>query len=288
MSGCPSPRASSRARPATWPAGGARVRCARSATRCSTLAPRGGTPPLDRLAAPRPPREVLVLSVYRPASRLPARSACRQLRATRHDVRLALGSTGEAAPRSPRTRVASDLSGGKFQNLNVLLGSGRRPPLRLAARASTTTWCCRARFLDRLIAACERFDLALAQPAQTLIEPRRLGGSRAAGPARSCARRASWRSARSRRSRRAPRRADAVPGPPLRLGARPPLGRRGGGARLEARHRGRAAGAPRAARWPRLPPRRRDRGGARVPRRPPVRARARRPRRRSSPTGGRA
>ena len=49
-------------------------------------------------------------------------------------------------------------------------------------------------------------------------------------------------------SRRAGRRAAAVPRAPLRLGARPPLGRARGRARLAARRRRRAARAPRVRR----------------------------------------
>ena len=123
-------------------------------------------PRLERLLAAQEPRRVLVLSVYRPASRLPA--AVRDLRSERHDVTLALGATASADPVLADVTVARGLTGGKFQNLNRVLREGpsvdgfdwtlvvdddvRLPP----------------RFLDKLVALCERFRLDCAQPAQTL------------------------------------------------------------------------------------------------------------------------
>jgi hypothetical protein len=128
---------------------------------------RRATRSLDRLAESAPHRSVLAVSVYRPDSTQIER-AIKQLRTTRHDLQLALGSTGEARAALADTTAATRLSGGKFQNLNVLLES---------AGSHSFDWLLvldddvdlPARFLDRLIAACEHFGLALAQPAQTLM-----------------------------------------------------------------------------------------------------------------------
>jgi hypothetical protein len=119
-------------------------------------------PRADRLARATPPRRVLVAGVYRPGSLL----ALDRLRSQRHDVRFALGAAGAAAPELAQHTVAEQLEGGKFENLNRVLAAA--PPfdfdwllvvdddLRLPAR-----------FLDRFIALCERFELDLAQPAQS-------------------------------------------------------------------------------------------------------------------------
>jgi hypothetical protein len=118
---------------------------------------------LDSLAAAAPVRDVVVLSIYRPpAERLAA--ALPQLRSERgHRVRFAFGSTGAAADALAEHTVATDLGGGKFENLNAV------------APADPADWTLVVdddvvlppRFLDRLIGLAERFDLALAQPAQT-------------------------------------------------------------------------------------------------------------------------
>ena len=119
---------------------------------------------LDRLVQDTPRRHLLVLSVYRPDSALVA-LAITELQRTRHELELALGSTGEAQAGLPT--AATHLSGGKFQNLNTLL----------AAASDGFDWLLVVDddvglphgFLDRLVAATEHFDLALAQPAQTLM-----------------------------------------------------------------------------------------------------------------------
>jgi hypothetical protein len=122
-------------------------------------------PRTDRLARAQPPRRVLVTSVYRPGSLVPA--ALERLRSERHEVRFALGAVEEADPLLAEHTVAERLGGGKFENLNRVLAEApdtdrdwllvvdddlRLPP----------------RFLDRFLAVCERFGLDLAQPAQTL------------------------------------------------------------------------------------------------------------------------
>jgi hypothetical protein len=118
---------------------------------------------LDRLAESAPPRRVRALSVYRPESNLIG-AATAELARTRHELELLLGSTGK--PTQANT-ARENLSGGKFENLNELL----------AATQGATDWlvvldddvALPPRFLDRFIALCEHFDLALAQPAQTLM-----------------------------------------------------------------------------------------------------------------------
>ena len=122
---------------------------------------------LDRLAEAVPRRKVLALSVYRTDS-TQIEPAVSELRRTRHDLRVALGSTAE-------------LSGGKFQNLNVLLASADREFDWLLVVDDDVDL--PRHFLDRFLALAEHFDLALAQPAQTLMShaawrvTRRRGGS---------------------------------------------------------------------------------------------------------------
>ncbi len=121
---------------------------------------------LDRLAAAQQPRRVLVLSVYRPGSSLP--EAVGRLASDRHDVRLVLGSTGEVEPTLEGHTALTQMSGGKFENLNRLLGAA--PPLHgydwlLVVDDDVAL---APRFLDRYIALCERLGLHLSQPAQSM------------------------------------------------------------------------------------------------------------------------
>ncbi len=121
-----------------------------------------------RLARSGPDRlDILVTGVYRPDSIFAA--ALPALHSTRHDVRIALGSTGAADPDLREHTVAEHLGGGKFENLNRVLEESR-------ADAGHPDWTVvvdddvrlpRA-FLDRFVAICERFGLDVAQPAQTL------------------------------------------------------------------------------------------------------------------------
>jgi hypothetical protein len=105
------------------------------------------------------------MSVYRPESKL-IEAATAELGRTRHELELTLGSTGD--PTRPRT-ARDHLGGGKFENLNELLAA--------AAARDEPDWlivfdddvALPPRFLDRLIGLCEHFDLALAEPAQTLM-----------------------------------------------------------------------------------------------------------------------
>jgi hypothetical protein len=88
-----------------------------------------------------------------------------ELRRSRHDVSVALGSLGAAsAPLAADTRL-NDLSGqGKFENLNALLAAA--PPgaadwmLALDDDAELSR-----DFLDRFLVCAERFGFQLTQPA---------------------------------------------------------------------------------------------------------------------------
>ena len=121
---------------------------------------------LDRLAEDTPSRRVLVLSLYRAGSALP--SAVRELTSSRHEMDAAFGAIGPADPELADSTVASDLDGGKFENLNCVL---REVPDR-----ERFDWTLVVdddvrlpeRFLDRFLAVCERLRLDIAQPAQTL------------------------------------------------------------------------------------------------------------------------
>jgi hypothetical protein len=123
-----------------------------------------------RLARELPDRlDVLVIGVYRPGSLVA--DALQSLHSDRHDVRIALGSTGEAEPGLREHTVAEGLTGGKFENLNRVLGAGP-PPAGSHAAAWTLVVdddvALPKHFLDRFVAVCEAFGLDLAQPAQTL------------------------------------------------------------------------------------------------------------------------
>jgi hypothetical protein len=119
----------------------------------------------DRLARAGPARRVLVTGVYRPGSLLP--EALGRLRSERHEVRFALGAVEAPDARLADHTVAERLGGGKFENLNRVLG---------AVPSESFEWLLAVdddirlptRFLDRFLAVCERFGLDLAQPAQTL------------------------------------------------------------------------------------------------------------------------
>jgi hypothetical protein len=102
---------------------------------------------IDAAAERVPARDVLVASVYRG----PAPPHFDELESSRHRVMRAFGSLDE-------------LGGGKFGNLNALVGDARPDWLAVVDDDVLLP----PRFLDRMIALCEAFDLALAQPAQSL------------------------------------------------------------------------------------------------------------------------
>jgi hypothetical protein len=128
---------------------------------------------LDELAAAAPERGVLVLSVYRgDGGLLP--DALGELRGSRHGVRVALGSMDVAAAALGDATVATELAGGKFENLNALLeelhkGSGPSAnPHRDWVLVVDDDVVLPERFLDRMIGVAEHYGFAMAQPAQTL------------------------------------------------------------------------------------------------------------------------
>jgi hypothetical protein len=119
---------------------------------------------LEALADAPPEREALVLSVYRAGGgALP--EALAELRRTRHRVRFALGSMGDALPALAEETAATGLGGGKFENLNVLLDRAGAADWVLVVDDDVSL---PSRFLDRMIGVAEQLDLALAQPAQSL------------------------------------------------------------------------------------------------------------------------
>lgn len=121
---------------------------------------------LDRLASGQPPLRVLAVSVYRPGSRLPR--ALPRLQSARHHVVFAFGSTGEPDPALAHLTLTSHMTGGKFENVNALLDQA--PPVagfdRLIVIDDDIDL--PIRFLDRFVAVCERLELDLAQPAQSM------------------------------------------------------------------------------------------------------------------------
>lgn len=122
---------------------------------------------LDELAAAVPDRGVLVLSIYRPpAERL--RVARRELEGSRHSLRTALASTGQASEPLRDATLLTGLTGGKFPNLNRLWAASgsERADWTLVVDDDVSL---PPRFLDRMLGVCEHFDLALAQPAQSLM-----------------------------------------------------------------------------------------------------------------------
>jgi GT2 family glycosyltransferase len=108
---------------------------------------------LARRARSLPPRRrVLVLGVQRPANGILAARAQAELARSRHEVKL---HTCEPGGR------------GKFENLNLLLATHPADGYDWVLVIDDDVELPRG-FLDRLLFACERFDLALAQPAHAL------------------------------------------------------------------------------------------------------------------------
>jgi hypothetical protein len=104
---------------------------------------------IDALAARSPARDVLVIGIERPEL---GPIDLSPLQSDRHRVRNAIGSTTE-------------LRGGKFENLNELLADEEPGDWTLVVDDDVRL---PERFLDRFLVLCERFDLALAGPAQSL------------------------------------------------------------------------------------------------------------------------
>jgi hypothetical protein len=118
---------------------------------------------LDELAAEAPRRDVLVMSIYGGDGGI-LEAALRPIRESVHNVRIALGAMGPAAPGLASETALSDLRGGKFANLNRLAES---------AGPLAADWvliidddiAVGRHFLDRMLVVAERFRLTLAQPA---------------------------------------------------------------------------------------------------------------------------
>jgi hypothetical protein len=106
---------------------------------------------IGALAKRVPLRDVLVAAVHAPDSRQIG-PALDELRASRHNVRVAAGST-------------ADLPGGKFENLAVLLGGEPAADWTLVIDDDVLL---PRGFLDGLVALAEVFEFELAQPAQSL------------------------------------------------------------------------------------------------------------------------
>jgi hypothetical protein len=100
---------------------------------------------IDAAAARTAPREVIVASIYRPPREPPT------LASERHRVEHRVGSLEQ-------------LGRGKFENLNELIGDARPDWLLIVDDDVTLP----ARFLDRMVALAELFDLQMAAPAQSL------------------------------------------------------------------------------------------------------------------------
>jgi hypothetical protein len=109
-----------------------------------------------------PPRDVLVMSVYRPSGER-LTEALPDLASDRHRVTFAFGSMGEA---SVDGTVATGLGGGKFPNLNEVHAAAGEPDPDWTLIVDDDV-ALPPRFLDRFVAACEHARLELAQPAQS-------------------------------------------------------------------------------------------------------------------------
>ena len=103
------------------------------------------------------------MSIYRPpAARLV--DAMGALTSSHgHSVEFRFGSTGEAVPALAGHTVATGMSGGKFENLNAIW-PGEAPDWTVVVDDDVAL---PKRFLDRFVGLCERFELAMAQPAQS-------------------------------------------------------------------------------------------------------------------------
>jgi hypothetical protein len=80
---------------------------------------------------------------------------------------VALGATGPADEALRAHTVAENLSGGKFENLNVLLEASAAAPPDWTIAIDDDVRLPRG-FLDRFVGVAGAFELDLAQPAQTL------------------------------------------------------------------------------------------------------------------------
>jgi hypothetical protein len=118
---------------------------------------------LDALAAEGPRREVLVLGVY-VGDGAQLAEALKRIRESVHNVRVALGSMGPAAPALAAETALTDLRGGKFANLNRIAETAGPLAADWVLLVDDDIAVSR-HFLDRLLVVAERLRLNLAQPA---------------------------------------------------------------------------------------------------------------------------
>jgi hypothetical protein len=118
---------------------------------------------LDELAAEGPRREVLVLGIYA-GDGVELEAALRPIRESLHNVRVALGSMGQASPGLAAETVLTDMRGGKFANLNRVAETAGPLAADWVLLVDDDIAVGR-HFLDRLLVIAERFRLDLVQPA---------------------------------------------------------------------------------------------------------------------------
>jgi hypothetical protein len=118
---------------------------------------------LDAAAASAPPRDVLVLGIYAADGR-ELEQALSHIRDSAHRVRVALGAMGAAAPGLARETVLTGMSGGKFENINLVAETAASPDADWILIVDDDIGV-GPRFLDRLLAVAERFRFGIAQPA---------------------------------------------------------------------------------------------------------------------------
>jgi hypothetical protein len=106
---------------------------------------------IAELGAQSLPRDVLVAAIHAPDSAL-IEPALDELRRTRHELRVASGST-------------THLTGGKFENVNALLAGEQPADWTIVVDDDVVL---PHDFLDGFVALAEAFGFDLAQPAQTL------------------------------------------------------------------------------------------------------------------------
>lgn len=109
-----------------------------------------------------PSQRVLVVGIYRDP--WPLRSVVEELDTSRHEVVYRLGAMGQVAEDLRAQTARGDLRAGKFQNLNELLADDNSFDWLLIVDDDVSV---PPGFLDRAIEVADRFDFALAQPAQS-------------------------------------------------------------------------------------------------------------------------
>ena len=108
-------------------------------------------------------QRVLVSGIYRDATQMLA--ARDELARSTHRLEWALGAMGDTSPELEAETVATQLSAGKFQNINALLDlAGHDYDWLLLLDDDIDL---PPGFLDRMVAVSTRLDFALSQPAQT-------------------------------------------------------------------------------------------------------------------------